>query len=69
VNEPPYTYTEKRAAKRLKRPWREEGDKVTHTHCLRLVRKYASQRNGLSGELFAAMIYTAEMPAGKDVDA
>lgn len=60
MSEVAYTDTESKLAKRLKKLAREEGDDWKHMQCLRLVRKYAHVRAGMSAEVFASYIYAAE---------
>lgn len=56
----PWSDTEKKLAKRLKRLARDEGTDWKHMHCLRLVRKYHAIRPGLSAEGFAALVWEKE---------
>lgn len=58
----PYSHNEKRWAKQLKKLAIEEtGAKLwTHSHCLRLIRKYAASREGRGVEEFISSIYEAE---------
>lgn len=62
MNEPAYTDTESKRAKRLKKLWLDEGLKPpSHTALLRLIRKHAGIR-GVTEEERLATIFALEVP-------